>query len=81
MLKIRKRLAIAFARDYAASLIYNTECGLLDGINLTNDELVEVQFEMVRISARIQATVNEEVLDQLCTPMNCTHQAGLGGCS
>lgn len=67
MPKIRKRLAIAFARNYAASFVENSQCGLLGGAGLTDDELTEVQAELTRIAKRIQSTVNSEVLAQLGT--------------
>lgn len=67
MSNIRKRLAIAFARNYAAGLLENSECGFLEGIGLTDDELGVAQEEMTRIANRIQATVNNKVLAQLGT--------------
>ena len=65
MPKIRKQLAIAFARNYAAGLVENSECGFLEGIGLTDDELAVAQEEMSRIANRIDATVNVKVLAQL----------------
>ena len=67
MPKIRKQLAIAFARNYAAGLVENSECGFLEGIGLTDDELAVAQEEMSRIANRIDATVNVKVLAQLGT--------------
>lgn len=67
MRKIRKRLAIAFARNFAAGLVQNAECGWFEGVGLTEDELSEAQAEMARIAARIEATVNAEALAMLGT--------------
>lgn len=68
MPKIRKRLAIAVARNFAAGLVENAECALLKTTGLTEDELGEMQSEMYRIAQRIEATVNFDLLEQLGTP-------------
>lgn len=68
MAKIRKRLAIAAARNYAAGLVENMEVGLLNSLGFSEEEYKEVQAEMSRIAARIAATVNHEVLAELGTP-------------
>jgi hypothetical protein len=68
MAKIRKRLAIAAARNHAARLVENMEVGLLDSLGFSDEEYKEMQAEMYRIAARIAATVNHEVLAELGTP-------------
>ncbi len=65
---VRKRLVIAAARDYAARLVRTMEVGLLDSLEFTEAEYMEMQAEMCKIADRIAATVNEEVLAQLGTP-------------
>ncbi len=67
MLKIRKRLAVAVARNFAAGLLQNAECALLESTGLTDEELGEMQAEMSRIAQRIEATINFEVLGHLGT--------------
>lgn len=67
MAKIRKRLAIAAARNFAAGLVENMEVGLLDSLGFSEEEYKEMQAEMSRIAARIAATVNREVLSELGT--------------
>lgn len=65
MPKIRKRLAIAVARNFAAGLVANAECGLLESLDFTESEFAEMQAEMSRIAERIEATINQDVLAQL----------------
>ena len=67
MAAVRKRLAIAFARNFAAGLVDNAECAWQAGVGLTADELQVAQEEMTKIAARIQATVNSELLAVLGT--------------
>ena len=64
---IRHRLAIAFARNFAAGLVENAECAWHDGVGLSDDELQVAQKELTRIAARIEATINQKVLAQLGT--------------
>jgi hypothetical protein len=61
MSKIRKRLAVAFARNVAAQSLRNMECGWMVDAGLTEDELTEAQAEIARLAEKIQATVNQEV--------------------
>lgn len=68
MTKIRKRLAIAAARNFAAGLVQNVEVGLLDSLGFSDEEFTEMHAEMKRIAARIEATINQEVLAELGTP-------------
>lgn len=67
MPKVRTRLAIAFARNFAAGVVANVECGWQDGVGLSDDELQVAQQEMTRIAARIVATINQSVLAELGT--------------
>lgn len=67
MPKIRNRLAIAFARHFAAGLVENAECAWQDGIGLSDDELQLAQLELSRIAARIEATINQKILAELGT--------------
>lgn len=61
--KPRTRVAIAHARNIAASLIKNVEsCWQQEGTSLSDDEMVIVEKELARISARIERTINQEAL-------------------
>lgn len=64
---IRHRLAIAFARNFAAGLVENVECAWQDGAGLSDDELSVAQEELTRIAARIKATINQKILAELGT--------------
>jgi len=64
MPKIRKRLAVAFARSFAAGLVENAEVEL-QNVDLTEDEFKIAHEELLKISKRIEATVNAELLEIL----------------
>ncbi len=56
-------MAIAHARNIAASLIRNIEsCWQQEGTSLSDDEMVIVEQELARISARIERTINQDAL-------------------
>ena len=65
MPKIRKRLAIALARNFASGLIESSEVLMQEGTGLTGEELAEAQNEIMRIAKRIDATVNRDLLSEL----------------
>jgi len=54
MKRVRKRLARAFARSFAAGIIENTETGWQEDTGLTEEELEEANKEMLRIAERIK---------------------------
>lgn len=66
--RVRNRVAIAFARNFAAGLVQNCEPGFQqDGTNLTDAEMDVVQAEIDRIFERLQASVNLADLEK-CWP-------------
>lgn len=64
MPRIRKRVAMAVARNFAVGLLENAQCSLLVATGLTDDELIEMQSELQRIAERIESTVNYDLLAQ-----------------
>lgn len=63
MAKPRVRVAIAFARNFAAGLVQNCEPGFQqDTTNLTEEEMQIVNEEIERIYKRIEAMVNGDDL-------------------
>lgn len=67
--KPRRRVAIAYARSFAAALVQNAEVAFQQSItNLTDDEMLEVEEEMQRIFQRIKATINQDDLAKAVIP-------------
>ena len=64
MAKIRKRLAIAFARSFAAGLVENAEVELQE-VDLSENEFAVAHEELLKISRQIEATVNADLLAEL----------------
>lgn len=63
MAKPRIRVAVAFARSFAAGLVQNCEPGFQqDTTNLTDEEMDIVNKEIERLYERLQAMVNEDDL-------------------
>lgn len=64
MPKIRKRLAVAFARSFASGLIQNAEVEL-QNVDLSEEEFEVAHKELLNIAKRIEASVNTELLEML----------------
>lgn len=62
--KIRKSLAIAFARSFAAGLIENSEVELQE-VKLSEEELEVAHKELLKIAKKIEQTINYNLLDQI----------------
>lgn len=63
--KVRNRVAIAFARNFAAGLVQNCEPTFQqDTTNLSDEEMEVVEQEIERIAKRIQAMVNDDDLEK-----------------
>lgn len=61
--KPRARVAVAYARSFAAGLIQDAKGGFLkEGTCLTDEEEKLVVQELERIQSRIEATINHDLV-------------------
>lgn len=59
----RRRVAIAFARNFASGLLQNTEVWFQqEQTTLTDEEIIIAGDELTRLHQRIEATINQEML-------------------
>lgn len=67
----RVRVAIAFARNFAAGLVQNAEIGFQQHLtNFSEEEMEVANAEMARIYERLQKTVNEDDLEKSGPPLD-----------
>ncbi|MDH0342120.1 hypothetical protein [Chromobacterium haemolyticum] len=63
MTTIRKRVAIHWARNFAAGMLQNAEPIWIGAdAGLTAEEIMVAEEELKRLAAKIQATVNDALL-------------------
>lgn len=66
--KPRVRVAIAFARNFASGLVQNAEpLWQQEGTTLTDEEIVIVEEELLRIAKKLEESVNQELLAKVRT--------------
>ncbi|VWC49450.1 hypothetical protein BLA13014_07595 [Burkholderia aenigmatica] len=57
----QRRAARDFAKTFAAGLVENAEIGAQADVQLNDEQFVEAKAEMLRIAARIEATLSQNV--------------------